>query len=574
MQTTRTPIPEAKMGLPFFDLFDEMTESYADLPAIKFPAAGVEFNFAETKTMGKRWANALSNFWVEHINLPLVGRVDDPKLMSGFPVYVPSTVFAQELACSKIGLTDFTVTHMQLAKRGAELVDAGNAKILLMPDIALKTPAAAALLEQINRSGVRFVIITSPADYTPAQHKDASAFASLFPDKRVLTTSDILQYDDGKGSSINSSTNVSSVAFTSGTTGKPKGVMIPHGRAAYAYNSFLPHPVLSNMPADSDYYVTIPGHHETSRKYAVQSQLLSGRCLYMQPAYGVESFLKDILNLRQGSGLVVAPEFAFALQDCGLERGALSHIAYFQIGGSPVPESTAPRLEAIAEYFGTRFVLGYGSSEGLPQIFVSSCQPNTGLLDLVPLGDFCFRIADEDGGPVEYGQLGQLEMERGPYAFLGYLNRPDLDDETYADDGYYTPHDLMREVGKDCTGSNLYRIPDRFGNSFVIDDERYFMYPLRDALCECPDVTEAQPVRLNLSQHTVVGQVVLKKGADQVEAYDAIMAACQSLPEVLRPKDIKFRASFEIDTETGKRRISDLPDDLDGYGVNSQNSFH
>jgi acyl-coenzyme A synthetase/AMP-(fatty) acid ligase len=253
-----------------------------------------------------------------------------------------------------------------------------------------------------------------------------------------------------------------------------------------------------------------------------------------------------------------------------LERGALSHIEYFQIGGSPVPESTAPRLEATAEFLGTKFVLGYGSSEGLPQIWVTCCKPGTGLLDLEPLEDYGFRIVDESGDIVELGQLGQLEMEIGPYAFMGYVNRPDLDDETYAEDGMYTPHDLMREVG-----DNIYRIPDRFRNSFVDEKgERHYLYPLRDALCVCEDVVEAQPVKLNLKCHVMVGHVVLKKGADKTKAYAAIMASCATLPDVLlRPNDIKFRESFDIDHETGKRRTTDLPDDLDGFGPDGLTTF-
>jgi acyl-coenzyme A synthetase/AMP-(fatty) acid ligase len=571
LQTARPPIPEADLSLSYFDLWAKMTESYADLPAIKFPAIGKEWTFAETKAMALQFARAASHLWCELVTEPIVGSEDDPKALFVLPIPIPSVMQVMKLAFPKLRIPTYAVSHLQMSKRGKKYINSGNAKIVFVPDVVLGDPQLGpALIDQLNQSDTKCIVVLSPTDYTPAQCKDASAFAAFFPDKLVLVTSSLLEYDDGTEYPINANTNLAAIYNTSGTTGLPKGIKVPMSRAGNLYNAYLQHPILAALKPGADFFVTIPMHHPTANEHTVTVPWLFGCTLYLQPSYNKEQFPNDLLKLGPNAHAMVAPEHAFQLLECDLPEGSLSHIDCLQLGGSPITPAVMARLIAKCKWLGIKAILfGYGASEDGPMTFLSSGNMDENQLELRPCAGVEYRIVDDNDNPVKPGELGRLQLKPNGCTYLGYFKRLDLDAEAYTADGWRDIGDVAQEVRP-----GVVMIHDRFKYSYVIYGIRHFTFPLRNALTVCEDVVEAEAVKLNLDHHVMTGHVVIKKGADKAKVYAAIMQACEQLPEAERPVDIAFVESFDTNFETGKRLKEHLPDKLDGYGVDGQRSFH
>ena len=569
---SKQPIPQDQLELSYFDLWEKMTAPYADLPALKFPAANAQFTFAETKSEAERLARAISHLWNELVPEPLTGDEADPKALFCLPIPVPSVMMVMKLAFTKLGITTYAVSHLQMAKMGQEYIDNGKAQIVFIPDAILQDQQmATALATHVSQSAAQCVVILSPYDYTPAQYPDASKFAPLFPNKLVLVTSDLLKHDQGIEVPVNSTTHIPAIYNTSGTTGQPKGIKVPITRAASLYNAYLAHPVLAALKAGSDFFVTIPMHHPTANEHCVTVPWLFGCTLYLQPKYDKEQFPTDLTKLGPDATAMVAPEHAFQLLECDLTEGSLSHIACLQIGGSPITPAVMARLTAKCKWLGIQHLLfGYGTSEDGPMTFLSTGNLDDNQLELMPVDGVEYRIVDEDGNPVKMGELGQLQIKSNERTFLGYYTRPDLDAETFIENGEWRAvGDVLEEIRP-----GVVLIHDRFKYSFVVDGERHFLYPLRNALTVCEAIIEAEAVKLNLSHHVMTGHVTMKEDTDRAIAYAEIMQACADLPVVERPANIAFVDEFETNFETGKRLKEHLPEKFDGYGINGDISFH
>lgn len=571
----KVPIPDNKLSSTYFDLWVEKTRDIPNKLAMNFPAAKRTFTFAETKAEAERLARAISNLWVELVTDPIIGDEDDPKALFCLPIPIPSVMLTMKLACPKLGITTYAVSHLQMAAYGREYLDNGNAKLLFVPDVILNDPnLGSALVEQVNDSDVECVIILSPTDYTPAQYENATSFERLFPEKLVHVISSLLSYDSGREAAIGSTTNVPAIYNTSGTTGMPKGIKVPSTRAATLYNTmYVSHPVFGAIRPDTDFFVTIPMHHPTSNEHCVTNTWLCGATLYLQPDYNKEKFPYDLLELRPGSQTLVAPEHAFQLLDCDLPEGSLSHIGCIQLGGSPVTPPVMRRLIVKLKWLGVQMLLfGYGTSEDGPATFTNDGDMDKDPLEITALDGVEYRIVDKDNKPVKPGELGRLQVKRNGCTYLGYFKRPDLDAIAYPmGDDWREVGDIAQEVPNK---PRTCRIHDRLKYSYVVNGVEHPTFPLRDALSEPPMVLEVEAIKLNLEKrHAMVGHVVLTKDADRLQAFAEIMEACQALPEVERPIDIKFVEAFDTNMETGKRLKEHLPDDLDGYGVDGKNSF-
>jgi malonyl-CoA/methylmalonyl-CoA synthetase len=244
------------------------------------------------------------------------------------------------------------------------------------------------------------------------------------------------------------------VVYTSGTTGPPKGVLLP--RRAVAANL----DALAEAWAWTDADVLVHGlplFHVHGLIIGVVGPLRRGGELrhlgrFSPSALGAE--------LTRGATMVfgVPTMYHRLSQDCATDAGlaaALGRARLLVSGSAALPATTHAR---IAELTGQRVVERYGMTETLMNTAVRADGDRRPGTVGAPLPDVDLRLVDESGGPLADPEaVGEIEV-RGPNLFLSYLNRPDATAEAMHDGWFRTgdmavrdPDGYVRIVGRRAT---------------------------------------------------------------------------------------------------------------------------
>jgi acyl-CoA synthetase len=205
------------------------------------------------------------------------------------------------------------------------------------------------------------------------------------------------------------------VAYTSGTTSNPKGVVLPH-RALVCEVKHHMHLLIPPAPPQ---LMAAPISHVTGMLGGMLLPAHRGCPIHLMDVWDPAAALGAILNdgVTSGSG---APVFIQALldhPDCTPQHVAA--IGHCNLGGAPVPEAYARRLEAM----GIKTLRSYGSTE---EPTISSGRPDDPVdkrnaTDGRPMPAVEVRIVNDDGRDVPTGSPGEI-ISRGPDRMLGYTD--------------------------------------------------------------------------------------------------------------------------------------------------------
>jgi fatty acid CoA ligase FadD36 len=307
------------------------------------------------------------------------------------------------------------------------------------------------------------------------------------------------------------------VLYTSGTTGAPKGVLIPRRAVA----------------ADLDALAE-------AWEWTAQDTLVHGL-----PLFHVHGLVLGVLGaLRTGSRLVhtgrPTPE-AYAAAGGSLYFGvptvwgrvagspdaarALAGARLLVSGSAPLP---APVFRDLAALTGQGPVERYGMTETLITVSArASGERRPGSVGL-PLGGIRTRVAAEQGS-----EIGELQLT-GPTLFDGYLGRPEATAASYTADGWFRTGDIAA-IEPDGT----HRIVGRASTDLIKSGGyRVGAGEVENALLDHPAVREAAVVGV---PHTDLGQeIVAYVVADGVGERELIDFVADHLSVHKRPRRVRF----------------------------------
>ncbi|WP_235980479.1 AMP-binding protein [Streptomyces albidus (ex Kaewkla and Franco 2022)] len=206
------------------------------------------------------------------------------------------------------------------------------------------------------------------------------------------------------------------VSYTSGTTGRPKGVQLSHRAVReVAFNLLLE---LGPVVPGEQIVLTQPVSHGAG--YFTLPYLLSGAGVHVQPKFDPEE-VWSLSTRERVRTLKLVP--AMLEPVLAAEKGSWGYetIVY---GASSIP---APVLDRAVERFGPTLVQDYGQSEAPMTITClhkdDHLDPKARLSAGRPWRTVAVEVRDEDGGAVGVGETGEVFVQ-GSHMMTCYLNKP------------------------------------------------------------------------------------------------------------------------------------------------------
>ncbi|MDA5194428.1 class I adenylate-forming enzyme family protein [Govanella unica] len=244
-----------------------------------------------------------------------------------------------------------------------------------------------------------------------------------------------------------------SIPYTSGTTGQPKGVLLPHRSRCLTY--FAMASEYGCYGPDDHFLAIAPFCHGAGLAFALSSIFFGGTCTIMAKFDPAEVIAA--LHTGDITGTFMVPTHfhkIFSLPEDLLNRHRGHGLISIISNAAPLPQAT--KL-LIVDYFGEGILHEtYGATEtGI----VTNLRPADQLRKPncvgTPFPCTQIELRDENGRPVPAGEVGEL-FSRSPYLFNGYLNRPEETAEVIQAGGWASVGDMAR-----CDTDGYYYIVDR-----------------------------------------------------------------------------------------------------------------
>jgi len=215
-----------------------------------------------------------------------------------------------------------------------------------------------------------------------------------------------------------------SVPYSSGTTGKPKGVMrSPAAPENLARMIEVTQTVLGIKPGMRTAMVA-PLYHSAPASYGMQA-LLNGDIIVMHERFEAELLLADIERYRLDRLYLVPTHFVrlLRLPDAVKEKYDLSSVEFVASTGSPCPPEVKRRM---IEWWGPVINESYASSEAgfITLLNAADSQTHPGSAGR-PLPGADVRIMDDDGQVLPPFEPGLIYCRQVAYPDFTYINRPE-----------------------------------------------------------------------------------------------------------------------------------------------------
>ncbi|HXX34764.1 MAG TPA: long-chain-fatty-acid--CoA ligase, partial [Thermodesulfobacteriota bacterium] len=329
--------------------------------------------------------------------------------------------------------------------------------------------------------------------------------------------------------------------YTSGTTGRSKGVVLTNSHLSHFPETM--HHALKCSDADT-FGIVLPLSHIVG-PVVLDLMAESGMSVSIVDEMTPKKILDAIQTHRISMTCAVPPIFQLILNVPHWERYDCSSLKIAAMMGAVVPESL---MKEFAERYSHVYTIqGYGATETSP------------LLTLTHLGDAHrkmasagkiapgveMKIVGRDGGELEVGKIGEI-VARGPQIMKGYFKDPKATARKIQDGWYYTG-----DLGRLDEDGYLY-VLGRTDDMVITGGLNVYPSEVETVLLNHPKVQEAAVVGIPDSRRGQIlrANVVLKHG--ETATHREILSFCKErLASFKMPRQLEFKDSLPK-SRTGK----------------------
>ncbi len=281
-------------------------------------------------------------------------------------------------------------------------------------------------------------------------------------------------------------TTVSDIFFTSGTTGRPKGVMTSHSQNIRVFDVWAECVGL----IESDRYLIVnPLFHTFGYKAGVLSSILRGVTMVPLPTFDVE----EVMQLIESERITVLPGaptvYLTILAYEGRDKFDLSSLRVAVTGAATIPVEMIRRMASELSF--QSIVTAYGLSESTGM--VSICRPGDPY-ELVANTSGCaipdveVKLVDDDGKSVPVGEPGEI-LCRGYNVMVGYYEDEAATREAIDSEGWLHTGDIgiMDDKG-------YLKITDRKKDMFIVGGFNAYPAEIENLMLAHPMITQVSVI--------------------------------------------------------------------------------
>ncbi|KAJ3512390.1 hypothetical protein NLJ89_g3552 [Agrocybe chaxingu] len=436
------------------------------------------------------------------------------------------------------------------------------------------------LVYQLETAGVTFVLVHSSVlttaldaarttglpldrvvllDHSPSSHglesvQSVPTLIKLGHERMRMFSERVLCTGEGK-------TKIALLCWSSGTTGKPKAVAIPH----HAFIANIIQMAAHNQVGEGsghrphrsygpgDVALVLPFYHVAGLVISLHLAVFCAMTLVVVTKYDFNAMLESILRHDVSHLVLVPPQAVMLAKYPAVLDHDFTRIKYVIIGAAPVSRDVQERLCRI--FPSAQIGQAYGefnALEGLTEMtttlaMVSSKQRRG------PLGSagrllpgIQARVVKPDGTFARYGERGEL-IVKGPGNALGYFNNPEATSETFIDGWVHTGDEVVLTKDREVF------VFDRLKEFMKVRGFQVAPAELEGCLLSHPDVADACVVGLpdDYSGELPLAYIVLSPSAtDIIKHVDERKAGFKRLTG-----GVRFVASIPSETLRTKRQL-------------------
>jgi len=338
--------------------------------------------------------------------------------------------------------------------------------------------------------------------------------------------------------------DITILMYTSGTTGRPKGVPLRHNAfVTYVLDNVDP----ANPEVEEKNLLTVPLYHVAGIQ-AMLAAIYGGRTLVLMRQFEVKEWLGMIQREQATRAMLVPTMLKRVIDDPEFSQYNLSSLKVITYGAAPMPFEVIHKAIQVLPW--VRFINAFGQTETAStittlgpedhQIEGTEEEKKKKLKRLTssigkPLPDVEVKIVDEEGRSLPVFQVGEI-LARGARIMTGYWRDEQKTSQVMTKDGWLRTNDMgwMDEDGY------IY-LSGRADDMIIRGGENISPEEVEDVLRSHPKVEEAAVIGVPDPEW---GQqpraiVVMKKG--EVATSEEIVEHCRSrLAGFKRPRSVIF----------------------------------
>lgn len=312
---------------------------------------------------------------------------------------------------------------------------------------------------------------------------------------------------------------VVTLLFTSGTSGRPKGVMVTEGNAHATARNYA---LSVNIDGSSVFLCDMPLFHVVGLFAIAGSVLEAGGTLLISSQFEPQATQSWIADKKlQVSHYFCVPQMAQMLRQAPhFDPASFRRLRALQTGGAPHP--AAPVLTWVRDR--VRCVDGFGMTEagtvlGMPPDDLAMLRDKAGSVG-VPAANIAVRVVDKSGRDVESGEVGELWV-RGPSITPGYWRDEGATRAAFHDGWLRSGDAAIRDE------QGFFTLVDRWKDMYISGGENVYPAEVEAVLAEMPGVLEVAVVGVADQKWGEVGSAYLVLSPRAQFAHDAVLAHCR-----------------------------------------------